>query len=156
MFSAHGRDVCLSRRNFGNRFTFSASCWWIKKQLYGSRDSLSSAHAIARFTATSEERLRLSARGTTADEKDFTFLSSPLHLKKGNFIRFNSLTKVSHVPPLAWSSLARGLGWGRATTEINTNFSWENYFLTLQLLQPPIVSILHLPKKKDGHRILKL
>jgi len=25
--------------------------------------------------------LRLSARGTTADEKDFTFLSNPLHLR---------------------------------------------------------------------------
>ena len=63
-------------------FTCSASCWWIIKQLYGSRDSLSSAQAIARFTATSEDRLRLSARGTTADEKDFTFLSNPLQLKE--------------------------------------------------------------------------
>lgn len=78
-----------------NHFTLSASCWWIKKQLYGSRDSLSSAHAIARFTATPEEPLRLSARGTTADEKVFTFLSNPLHLKQGfKWLQHKDLPKV--------------------------------------------------------------
>ena len=119
-----------------NHFTLSASCWWIKKQLYGSRDSLSSAHAIARFTATSEERLRLSARGTTADEKVFTFFSNPLHLKQGfKWLQHKDLLKA-YGPLKKWEKHALAMNfkiWSCHVINHLRNETVDNFWCACQV-----------------------
>ena len=74
------QKTCVSLSPF---LTFSAPYSWMIPQLYGSRDSFSSARVVALQTAAPWNVLSPSARGTTVDENAPMFFSSrqPLNLR---------------------------------------------------------------------------